>query len=580
VTALLKIPELLYRGVNRVRRAAYRAGILKSRKLPAPVISVGNIGIGGGGKTPAVIAIARELSDHGLRVGVLTRGYGRAGEGGVVDSADTARFGDEPVLIKKKAPNAAVIVGVKRHANAVQNPCDVYVLDDGFQHLTVARDLDIVVENPASRFLREGRGALDAADIVLQRNVRPLIPDHLRGKRVFAFAGLADNEQFFQSLREGGLDVVATRTFADHHPYSADDLASIRAAAKGADAIVTTEKDAVKIAAEDITAIPAEFHIPDEVMERIVGVATGQMPRDRRSQQRKKSRTLERLEYTLYRTIAKRVEGVSDASIQRWGAVLGWVGRRVLRGRQRLALRNLAMIFPGQTDSERRAILDRTWRHFGRQALDYVRLQGLPSDELLKRVPFTNTHRLDAAVARGRGVMVISAHFGSWELGGLALMSGLKNVRAVARRLDNELLERDLTQIRSRTGAEVLDRRRAARPLLKALSENGVVILLPDQAVQPREGVLVPFLGRNAWTTDAPAKLALRLGSTIVFAFCIPDGSVHRLDFDESINVDELSDDERTAEALTTRINDVISRRIATRPELWLWMHDRWKGTA
>jgi KDO2-lipid IV(A) lauroyltransferase len=149
----------------------------------------------------------------------------------------------------------------------------------------------------------------------------------------------------------------------------------------------------------------------------------------------------------------------------------------------------------------------------------------------------------------------------------------------VARRLDNEYLERDLARIRARTGAEVIDRRHAARPLLKALEENGVVVMLPDQAVLPREGILAPFLGRPAWTTPAPAKMAVRRSSAIVFVFCIPHETRHRLEFAEPIRVDRLTEAERDPVALTTRINDVISRRIAARPDLWLWMHDRWKGT-
>ena len=114
---------------------------------------------------------------------------------------------------------------------------------------------------------------------------------------------------------------------------------------------------------------------------------------------------------------------------------------------------------------------------------------------------------------------------------------------------------------------------------MRALGENAVVVMLPDQAVLPREGILAPFLGRPAWTTDAPAKLALRLRSRIVFAFCIPDGPRHRLEFEEPIRIDRLSDAESNPEALTKSINEVLSRRIAARPELWLWMHDRWKGT-
>jgi KDO2-lipid IV(A) lauroyltransferase len=164
-------------------------------------------------------------------------------------------------------------------------------------------------------------------------------------------------------------------------------------------------------------------------------------------------------------------------------------------------------------------------------------------------------------------------------VGGLALMALLDNVRTVARPLDNEYLERDLARLRARTGAAVIDRRRAARALMKGLSENATIVLLPDQAVQEREGVLVPFLGRNAWTTAAPAKMALRNDSVIVFGFCIPDGARHRLVFDEVIRVGELSEGERDPVALTAKINDVISRRIAANPEWWLWMHDRWKGT-
>lgn len=577
---ILFVAERLYRGINRVRRGAYRARILKSKKLPVPVISVGNIAVGGGGKTPAVIEIANALTQRGLRVGILTRGYGRSGDGGVVESPDTARFGDEPVLMKKRADKAVVIVGSNRYQNALRNKCDVYVLDDGFQHLQIARDLDIVIDNPDARLLREGRSALAAADAVLTRDVRIDVPPSLRGKRVFAFSGLADNEQFFRSLRDAGLDVAGTRSFTDHHRYTAADLDAIRSEAKKADAIVTTEKDAVKIDAADIVAIPAKFHIPSDVMERITQVATGALTRERRLPGRKKNPVLERLEYIAYRAVARRVERASDPGILRWGTRLGSLSRRVLRRRDNLAMRNLELAFPEKSHAERRAILDECWRHFGRQALAYIRLQSLPPEEIVRRCPFVNAEVLDEAVARGKGVILISAHYGGWEVAGLAIMSRVKNVHSVARKLDNRLLERDVAQLRARTGVEILDRRKAARPLMRALSDKGVIVLLPDQAVLPREGVLVPFLGRNAWTTDAPAKMALRLGSEIVFAFCIPDGPAHRLEFETPIRVDQLSEGERTAEALTARINEVISRRIAARPELWLWMHDRWKGTA
>ena len=295
---------------------------------------------------------------------------------------------------------------------------------------------------------------------------------------------------------------------------------------------------------------------------------------------RKKGKLVQRLEYALYRVVAALARSLSDSAAHRWGARLGDLARFVLRKRDRLALRNLQSTFPQMSAAERRRVLDESWRHFGREAVAYIRAQSMTLDEIAERCPFVNAAVLEEGIAAGNGVVLISAHFGGWEIGGLAVAGQVRNVSTVTRPLDNEFLERDLARIRARTGAEVIDRRHAARALLRALRENGVIVVLPDQAVLPREGVVAPFLGRPAWTTDAPAKLALRAGSTIVFAFCIPDGLRHRLEFEDPIHADHLSDDERNPVKLTARINDVISRRIAERPEWWLWMHDRWKGIA
>lgn len=294
---------------------------------------------------------------------------------------------------------------------------------------------------------------------------------------------------------------------------------------------------------------------------------------------RKKNRLLQRAEYALYRLVAGAIRRASDETVLRWGTRFGALAGKILRGRDRLAMRNLRDTFPGKSEAERRAIIDECWRHFGREMLGYIRLQSMAADEVLERCPLVNRHLLEDGLAAGHGLVLISAHWGGWEVGGLALMALSHKVVTVARVLDNEFLERDLQRIRAKTGATVVDRRAAARPLMKALASNAIVVMLPDQAVIPREGILVPFLGRPAWTTHAPARMAVRQHSRIVFAFCIPDGTRHRLEFEKAIHVDQLSEGERDPVALTKRINDVISARIAARPELWLWMHDRWKGT-
>ncbi|MEA2336611.1 MAG: tetraacyldisaccharide 4-kinase [Thermoanaerobaculia bacterium] len=273
---LLKPIELLWRGVNRLNRALYRRGIRKGKRLPRPVISIGNLAAGGTGKTPAVITIGRHLLKRGFRVAILTRGHGRTGNvSGLVTSLDASRFGDEPVLLKSKLKNMDVIVGSKRYENALQflsqNDCDLFILDDGFQHLQLARDVDVVID--AGRgVMREGRSALADADFIIQRDLRLVVPEELTARRLLAFAGLADNEQFFASLRAHGLDVIGTKSFRDHYRYTAADVDAIREAARnaGADVIVTTEKDAVKIDARDIIPIAAEMIIAPEILDAIV----------------------------------------------------------------------------------------------------------------------------------------------------------------------------------------------------------------------------------------------------------------------------------------------------------------------
>ncbi|HET7710428.1 MAG TPA: tetraacyldisaccharide 4'-kinase [Thermoanaerobaculia bacterium] len=275
MSAILRMLEAPYCALNAVRRMLYRHGALRPRRLPRPVISVGNIAAGGAGKTPAVIAICRYLEERGFRVAVLTRGYGRgSNRTGIVDDHDASQWGDEPVLIKRKT-KATVIVGADRFANAREylrrHDCDAFLLDDGFQHLQLHRDLDIVIDVESPFFRRETRAALDDADVVVERRIALAGTDALRGNRLYAFSGLADNDQFFESLREEGLAVTGTLGFPDHHRYTSEDLERIERAAKelGADTIVTTEKDLVKIDRDGIIAVEAHFVIPPDVFARI-----------------------------------------------------------------------------------------------------------------------------------------------------------------------------------------------------------------------------------------------------------------------------------------------------------------------
>jgi tetraacyldisaccharide 4'-kinase len=288
----------LYAAVARRRRERYAARPDLRRRLKRPVISVGNLAVGGRGKTPTVACVARELLAMGERPAVLSRGYARRRpDDGVVvvrDAggirADLDRAGDEPLMLARQLPGACVLSSSDRYlAGCLAEHhlgATVHVLDDGFQHLQLDRDVDLVIVagedlEPSARTLPGGRlreppDTLLAADAVLAADERVLSlrpqPRHTPfeifrtrrsmgaimdlpaavmadGARAFAVAGIATPQAFFDGLRAAGHAVAATHAFADHYRYSGRDVDRLAGEARAADAacILTTEKDYVRL---------------------------------------------------------------------------------------------------------------------------------------------------------------------------------------------------------------------------------------------------------------------------------------------------------------------------------------------
>lgn len=295
--------DSLYAQATRIRRRFYERHPERQRRLSKPVISVGNLSVGGTGKTPVVAAIAQWLIDHGERPAILSRGYARADavDGVVVVSDGEAirssldQSGDEPMMLSRQVPRAIVCVSPDRYLAGTlaerQLGATVHILDDGFQRLDVARDLDVLVttigEIPNGRVIPMGRlrEPIDAAARAqvlvvsdatagaaqseawalgisqscgaLRRLAGPVgiwdsspkvIEMGSGFGKLIAVAGIANPHRFFQALNESPFSIVDTMTFPDHHRYSAKDIASIAARLKSSDAagVITTDKDAVR----------------------------------------------------------------------------------------------------------------------------------------------------------------------------------------------------------------------------------------------------------------------------------------------------------------------------------------------
>ena len=270
----------LFGAAVRIRNELYDNGTLSTRRLEAPVISIGNITVGGSGKTPFLILLGSLLKQRGVPFDVLSRGYGRKTQGVLlVDPQGEARdFGDEPLLIARKL-GVPVIIGEDRflagqYAEQKFGP-RLHLVDDGFQHRKLARDFDIVLITardlrdsllPGGR-LREPMSSLARADAIVlsdgaTNDKQPLGTKPLwRARRAIvlpdvaeacvAFCGIARPAQFFEQLRAAHVPVVATRTFGDHHAYTETDVQQLMALRQRhkATAFITTEKDAVNLGA-------------------------------------------------------------------------------------------------------------------------------------------------------------------------------------------------------------------------------------------------------------------------------------------------------------------------------------------
>lgn len=284
--------------LSALRRRLYASGLLRSCKVSVPVVIVGNISVGGNGKTPVVLALAEHLHTQGLTVGILSRGYGgqcTTFPHVVNRTCEAAWVGDEPALLAQRTAATVVIDPNRvRGAQRLAQHCDVIICDDGLQHYALQRDIEIVVMDERGVGngcllpmgpLREGKWRLHTVDYVIHNGAKPekehihlqLVPEALRSVRTGevcndcprafdrAIAAIGNPQRFFSALQQQGIALTQTEAFADHHRYSAADLRSD-------ETIIMTEKDAVKcraFASESWYYLPVKAQFSDDFLSQI-----------------------------------------------------------------------------------------------------------------------------------------------------------------------------------------------------------------------------------------------------------------------------------------------------------------------
>lgn len=259
------------------------------------------------------------------------------------------------------------------------------------------------------------------------------------------------------------------------------------------------------------------------------------------------------------------------------GDLGGLIGYLVDRRHRRIALDNIRLALPELSAPRARRLVRDCWRHFGRISVDTLGFHRFDAAVIGRSVHYEGLEHLEAAWKRGNGVLVLSAHFGHWEL--IAMMQGHLGMPMglIARPLDNPYLERLLAELRGRSGNHVIHKRNAVRRSLRVLREGGGVAIVIDQDARD-DGVFVPFFGRLASTTPTAALLALRSGAAIVPAFSVlqDDGS-YRIVYERELPVAARGDRQSDVVRLTADCTAIVERWIRRHPEMWLWMHRRWK---
>ncbi len=293
----------------------------------------------------------------------------------------------------------------------------------------------------------------------------------------------------------------------------------------------------------------------------------------------KKNRPIaHRVEYGFYLLLKGFLRALPHRGARAFGRWVGALAHAIDRRHREIALRNMALALPETDEAERRRLAGECFRHFGAALCDAISATRFNPTELCHLYTLEGWEHLDEAERLGKGLFLLTAHLGFWELSPplIGLTRGPMSI--VVRPADNPFLDRELRAMRERFGNTVVPKRGAARRMLEVMRDRGRLGILIDQRVQEREGIVVPFFGRPALTSPILARLSLRSGTPVVPLTVYPEpGGRYRVVVREPILPPAGESGDEAVLALTRRYLEIAEEDIRGHPAMWLWMHRRWE---
>jgi KDO2-lipid IV(A) lauroyltransferase len=283
-----------------------------------------------------------------------------------------------------------------------------------------------------------------------------------------------------------------------------------------------------------------------------------------------------RLEWLVVWSVRLVFRVVPMSGVRALGRGLGRMAYAIDGSRRRIALENLAFAFPGRPLSERKALTKAMFAHFGAVLLELIKFGTYSREQMLAAADIEGEERFRQARRQGRGVLFFTGHFGYWEMQAMSHALTAEPISALARPLDNPYLHAMLEDIRTSTGNAVIYRQGAVRRMLRELAAGRGIAVLIDQHLHS-DAIYVGFFRRPAATTSALAALALRTGAPVIPVFALPQPhGRYRFIYEHPVDPPRAGTPDAVRE-FTQRCTDVLEMYVRRHPDLWMWMHRRWR---